>query len=59
MGYTDTQRAAIVSFRKKFKTNTMTEIDEKEGNSKPLTAEQKNRLAEISKEIKFAMMCRA
>lgn len=58
MGYTDTQMAAINAFRKKFSTNTRSEIDEKAGMPKPLSADQKKKLEDISQRLAL-IMCSA
>lgn len=59
MGYTDTQKAAIDRFRTKFSTDTKTEIDEKMGMPKPLTDDQKAKLADLSNKLRILTMCRA
>lgn len=51
MGYTRTQREAIYAFRKKFRTNTATVVDEKVGKAKPLTKAQLKRLNDLSREL--------
>ena len=59
MGYTDTQKAAINRFRKKFSTNTRSEIDEKAGMPKPLSAGQKKMLEDLSQRLALMTMCSA